>query len=74
VKRSRRPSQTRVIEFDQCEERTLQTLVFVLNGNGYGAASPDALTANAALVIRAAGDQAIQLARKFHTPVGQPVK
>jgi dienelactone hydrolase len=33
-----------------------------LNGNGFGAAAPNALTDNAALVLRAAGVQAVQLA------------
>jgi hypothetical protein len=42
----------------------------VLNGNGFGAASPNALTANAAVVLRAAGDQAIQLAYPAVTATG----
>jgi len=70
VKKSRRPSCNRILDFDRCEERILQTLVFVLNGNGFGAATPNALTANAALVLHAAGDQAVQLANPALTTTG----
>ena len=37
------------------------TLVFVLNGNSFNAARPNSLTANAASVLKAAGDQVVQL-------------
>ena len=47
---------------EQCENRSLMTLVFVLNGNGYAQAKPNALTANAAQVLDRAGVQVIQLA------------
>ena len=46
---------------DRCENRTLMTLVFVLNGNSFNAAKPNALTANAASVLKAAGNQVIQV-------------
>ena len=55
-------SRDRAPSFEQCEERVLNTLVFVLNGNAYSAASPSILTANAAQVLRQAGQQAVQLA------------
>jgi dienelactone hydrolase len=61
VKRFRRYSRGLVLDFDRCEARNLQTLVFVFDGNGFGAANPSNLTANAAEVLRAHGDQAIQL-------------
>lgn len=53
--RSRRP----VIE--PCERRTLTTLVFVLNGNSFMAARSSILTANAAAVLRAAGERPVQV-------------
>lgn len=46
---------------ERCEDRTLLTLVFVLNGNSFRAAQPNRLTADAAHVLQAAGDQVIQL-------------
>jgi len=55
-------SRGRAPSFEECEERILSTLVFVLNGNAYGAASPSILTANAAQVLRQAGNQAVQVA------------
>jgi dienelactone hydrolase len=55
----RRPPIAPTIE--QCEDRTLTALVFVLNGNSFNAAKPSILTANAAAVIRQAGDQVVQL-------------
>ena len=70
MKRSGTSSHTRFLDFDRCEERTLQTLVFVLNGNGFGAAVPDALTANAATVLCAVGEQTIQLAYPALTTPG----
>ncbi len=57
-----RSSRYRPLCLEQCEERTLSTLVFVLNGNAFAAASPDTLTANAAEVLATAGDPAVQLA------------
>jgi hypothetical protein len=45
-----------------CEGRTLTTVVFILNGNGYAAARPDANTAEAAAVLREAGAVPVQLA------------
>ena len=55
-------SRDRAPSFERCEERILSTLVFVLNGNAYSAASPNILTANAAQVLWQAGNQAVQLA------------
>ena len=49
------------LAFEQCEERILNTLVVVLNGNAFGAANPCSLTANAAQVLQQAGDRAVQL-------------
>ena len=57
-----RSSRYRALSLEQCEERTLNTLVFVLNGNAFAAASPNTLTANAAAVLANAGDPAVQLA------------
>lgn len=39
----------------------MTTLVFVLNGASFSAAGPNRLTANAAAVIRSAGDRVVQL-------------
>jgi hypothetical protein len=55
------PSRVTTLAFERCEDRTLATLVFVFNGNGFGAAKPDALTANAARVLQRAGNQVVQL-------------
>ena len=55
----RRPTPPLAVE--ACEPRALLTLVFVLNGNSFNAAKPNALTANAASVLRAAGAQVVQL-------------
>jgi hypothetical protein len=49
------------LALEQCEERILNTLVFVLNGNAFSAANPCSLTANAAQVLQQAGDRAVQL-------------
>jgi hypothetical protein len=65
-----RRSRQKALGFEQCEERSLATLIFVLNGNGFGAASPNSLTANAALVLHAAGDQPVQLAYPAVVGVG----
>ena len=46
---------------ERCEDRALLTLVVVFNGNSFRAAKPDALTAQAAAVLRAAGNQVVQL-------------
>ena len=55
--------------FDRCEDRTLTALVFVLNGNSFNAAQPNRLTANAASVLRAEGNQVIQLSNPaIHSP------
>lgn len=62
MRKSHRSSRDRPLGVEQCEERVLNTLVFVLNGNAFSAADPDVLTANAAQVLRRAGDQAVQLA------------
>ncbi len=51
----------RVLAFERCEERSLATLVFVLNGDGYGAASPSVLTANAAEVLDRQQVEPVQL-------------
>jgi dienelactone hydrolase len=49
------------LTFEQCEDRILNTLVFVLNGNGFSAAVTNSLTANAAQVLQTAGNRAVQL-------------
>ncbi len=59
---TRRPPSRRTIpSFDQCEDRALTALVFVLNGNSFAAAGPNKLTENAAAVLRNAGNQVVQL-------------
>ena len=68
---SRRPPLARRINpgVEPCEGRTLMTLVFVLNGNSFNAAKPNSLTANAAAVLKAAGDQVVQLSNpKISSP------
>ena len=67
---SHRPRSARLIpSFDQCEDRALLTLVFVLNGNSFNAAKPNSLTANAASVLRAAGNQVVELSNSaIHSP------
>ena len=45
-----------------CEDRTLMTLVFVLNGASFAATGPGRLTAGAASVLQHAGDRVVQLA------------
>ena len=65
-----RPSRPghRNLTYEQCEDRALLTLIFVLNGNAYSAASPNILTANAAQVLRQTGNEVVQLAySKIHT-------
>jgi len=47
---------------ESCDSRVLMTLVFVLNGNAYSGAEPNALTADAAGLLQAAGNQVVQLA------------
>ena len=47
--------------YEQCEVRALLTLIFVLDGNAFGATSPSILTANAAQVLERAGNQAVQI-------------
>ena len=57
------PSRSAAPAVERCEGRSLATtVVFIFNGDGYGAAKPDSLTANAAQVIRQAGDRPVQLA------------
>src|SRR5271157_172663 len=51
----------RNLAFEQCEDRALLTLIFVLNGNAYSATSPSILTANAAHVLKRVGNQAVQI-------------
>lgn len=46
---------------ERCEERVLTALVFVLNGNAYSGVGPNGLTAQAARVLRSAGNQVVQL-------------
>ena len=48
--------------FDRCEDRALTALVFVLNGASFAAAKPNALTHDAAAVLRRAGNQVVELA------------
>jgi hypothetical protein len=47
---------------EDCEGRTLTTIVYILNGNGYAAVGPDVTTAQAAAVLREAGVESVQLA------------
>ncbi|HEV3309077.1 MAG TPA: dienelactone hydrolase family protein [Chloroflexota bacterium] len=47
---------------EQLEPKLLPTLVFVFNGNGYAEAKPDQNTQNAADILAAHGDRAVQLA------------
>ncbi len=58
----------RNLTYEQCEDRALLTLIFVLNGNAYSATSPSILTANAAQVLDRAGNQAVQIS----TPGSDP--
>jgi hypothetical protein len=58
----RKSSRDLTPSFERCEEKVLNTLVFVLNGNAFSAVGPNNLTAGAAQVLRGAGDQVIQLA------------
>ena len=51
----------RNLTYEQCEDRALLTLIFVLNGNAFSATSPSILTANAAQVLERAGDRAVQI-------------
>jgi dienelactone hydrolase len=54
---------------ERCEDRCLTTLIFVLNGNGFAAAKPNQLTANAAAVLHQAGNQVVQLSNAtINTP------
>jgi hypothetical protein len=62
LRNRRSRSAYRNLTYEQCEDRALLTLIFVLNGNAYSAASPSILTANAAQVLRQAGNRAVQLA------------
>jgi surfactin synthase thioesterase subunit len=56
MKRMRKP----VVE--QLETKLLPTPVFVFNGNGFAEATPNQLTQNAADILAAHGDRAVQLA------------
>jgi hypothetical protein len=53
---------TKKLAFEQFESKFLPTLVFVFNGNGYAEAKPDQNTQNAADILAAHGDRAVQLA------------
>ena len=55
MKRGRQPS------VELLETRTLSTLVFVFNGNGYAEATPNQLTQTTAGLLNGHGDRAIQL-------------
>jgi dienelactone hydrolase len=56
---------------EMCEQRALPTLVFVFNGNGFAASQPDAEhTGLAAIHLRAAGDQPVQMATPAMSDVG----
>jgi len=58
-----RPPTRRIIPaVEPCEDRTLTSLVFVFNGNSFAATGPSSLTANAAAVLRQAGNRVVQLA------------
>ncbi len=41
------------LTYEQCEDRALLTLIFVLNGNAYSAASPDILTLSGPIATNA---------------------
>ena len=59
-RRARRPTAP---TFDRCEGRALTTVLVVLNGNSFRAATPGALTADAAATLRReSGDRVVQLA------------
>ena len=62
MRAGRKSSRDLALSVEPCEARVLNTLVFVLNGNAFAAANTSILTANAAQVLRRAGNQAIQLA------------
>jgi hypothetical protein len=62
MRRSRRHSTITTLVLEPCEARSLLTLIFIFNGNGYGDAKPNALTAKAAQELEAVGNRAIQLA------------
>src|SRR4051794_3336515 len=60
---TRRPLMRRTIPaFERCEDRALTALVFIFNGASFAATGPNRLTANAAAVLRQAGNQVVQLA------------
>ena len=61
MKRRREFSNRYSCEFEQCEDRVLNTLVFAINGNAYGPTQAGGLTAIAAHVLHMAHDQVIQL-------------
>jgi hypothetical protein len=46
---------------EACEGRALTTLIFVLNGNAFSPAGPNALTADAANVLHEAGNRVVQV-------------
>lgn len=57
---TRRPQTRRVVPtLERCEGRILTALVFVLYGKSFNAAKPNSLTANAASVLRQAGNQVV---------------
>lgn len=49
-------------EVERCESRVSLTLVVIFNGNGFRAARPDALTGQAAAVLREAGNRIVEVA------------
>ena len=51
----------RPLSIEQLEARSLSTLVFVFNGNGFGEATPNQLTQSTAARLESHGDRAIQL-------------
>jgi hypothetical protein len=59
--RSSRDSRHTILDFEHYEDRTLSTLVFILNGNALSAVGTNSLTANAAAVLAHAGERPIQL-------------
>ena len=59
--RRRTRSGHRNLAFEQCEDRALLTLIFVLNGNAFSATRPSILTANAAQALERAGNQDVQI-------------
>ena len=61
----------RPLSIERLEARSLSTLVFVFNGNGFAEATPNQLTQNTAALIDSRGDRAIQLTMPAMNGPGQ---